>query len=338
MMHPDTQQLEPLTPRTALRMYLDHRDGELASSTMRAHRIRLSHFLRWCDEEDITNMNDLDGRALHRYRLWRKDDGDLKPVSLKTQLHTLCVFLQFCADVNAVHPFLAEAVDLPMLDYEEKVSSAILDEEQAVGILEKLDRYHYASRKHVIFALLWKTGMRQGTLRALDVGDVDINGQHLTITHRPEQGTALKNRQRGERLVALDKPLTNILHDWMQDRRPDVTDKYGREALVSTEQSGRVSRSAIRRTAYTLTRPAFLGESCNCPDTDEHTYNEVGTCVDSVSPHAIRRGAITAHLRGDVPKPVVSDRCDVSIDILDRHYNKLTEAEKLKQRREYLPE
>jgi hypothetical protein len=45
---------------------------------------------------------------------------------------------------------------------------------------------------------------------------------------------------------------------------------------------------------------------------------------------------LTHLLRNDVPKAVVSDRGDVSSDVLDDHYNQMTEEEKMEQRRGYL--
>jgi hypothetical protein len=37
-----------------------------------------------------------------------------------------------------------------------------------------------------------------------------------------------------------------------------------------------------------------------------------------------------------VPKAVVSDRCDVSVDVLEKHYNRQTESKKRETRKEYL--
>jgi hypothetical protein len=50
----------------------------------------------------------------------------------------------------------------------------------------------------------------------------------------------------------------------------------------------------------------------------------------------LRKGSLTNLLKRDVPKEVVSDRADVSVSILDKHYNKMSEEEKMEQRRQYL--
>ena len=53
-------------------------------------------------------------------------------------------------------------------------------------------------------------------------------------------------------------------------------------------------------------------------------------------PLAIRRGSITHWLREDAPTPAVSDRADVSADVIDQHYDERTSQEKMEQRRQYL--
>ncbi|SIR11731.1 hypothetical protein SAMN05421809_0382 [Natronorubrum daqingense] len=61
--------LEPIDPKTALELYLADRDTEVSKATLYSHSSRLGHFDRWCDAEEIANLNELSGRTLHEYRL-----------------------------------------------------------------------------------------------------------------------------------------------------------------------------------------------------------------------------------------------------------------------------
>jgi hypothetical protein len=119
--------LEPLGPAEAKQMYLDQRKNEVSESTLQAHDYRLRHFVRWCDEEGIDNMNTLSGRALHRYRLWRREDGGLNNVTLVTQLSTLRVFIKWCERIDGVPEGLHDKILLPSLSKNEDRRTAKLD-------------------------------------------------------------------------------------------------------------------------------------------------------------------------------------------------------------------
>ena len=87
-----SQELQPISPERAKEMYLDARKREVSQSTLDGYHYRLKHFIRWCNEvADIDNMNDLTGRKLQEFRTWRRDDGDLKPVTLEGNLDALRV-------------------------------------------------------------------------------------------------------------------------------------------------------------------------------------------------------------------------------------------------------
>ena len=76
--------LQPIEPERALELYLDHRRNEVSEQTLRSHWSRLRIFVDWCHGEGVDNMNDLTGRKLYEYRIWRRNDGDLTKVSEKT--------------------------------------------------------------------------------------------------------------------------------------------------------------------------------------------------------------------------------------------------------------
>jgi integrase len=240
------------------------------------------------------------------------------------------VFLKWAASVEAVPEDLYTKLMIPRVQRGERSRDELLHAERAEKLLGYLSKYQYASREHIIIALLWETGMRIGAANSLDCDDVHIDADRIRLVHRPEQGTTLKNGQGGERLIAISSGLTDLLSDYIETNRYDVTDEYGRKPLLTTKQ-GRMHRNTIRRSIYRVTSPCYIDEECpNCTDDPDQK------CPEAVNPHAIRRGSITHYLTSDVPVEVVGDKMDVSRDVLSEHYDRRSEEVKLEQRRRYL--
>ena len=129
-----------------------------------------------------------------------------------------------------------------------------------------------------------------------------------------------------------------MIEDYLEFNRIQATDEYGREPLISSAH-GRLSESMIRETVYRWTRPCLHTECPHerDPDTCEAmTSFKASTCPSSRSPHGVRRGALTRMLREGTPEQVVSDRSDVSGDVLEQHYDQRTERERMQLRREFL--
>jgi len=332
-------ELEPITPAEAKEMYLAQRRGEVAESTLQSHHYRLKAFVEWCESTGLTNLNDLTARGLHKYRLDRKEQDDLAKVTLRTQLSTLRVFVKFLESIDGVEQGLHDKMLIPTVEATEGARDRMLDPDAAEAMLDHLRRYEYASKRHALLSVLWTTGCRMGGAHSLDVSDFDAEEQSLAFRHRPEEGTRLKNKQSGERLCALSGEACEVLEDYIEVNRHEVVDEFERQPLFTT-RGGRMHKSNIREMVYATTRPCAYGQSCphgREPDSCEAmAYTQASKCPSSVSPHDIRRGALTHLLKNDVPKEVVSDRANVGQDVLDKHYNRMTEEEKMEQRREYL--
>lgn len=332
--------LTPIEPEEAKEMYLEQRKHEVSESTIKAHHYRLKHFVRWCHTAgDIENLNNLTGRDLQRFKTWRREDGDLNNVTMVTQLSTLRVFINWCEDIDAVASGIHDKILMPSLAKNEDRRTAILDKEAATQLLEYLRKVEFATRKHALVELLWHTGMRIGAAQSLDKTDYDSKEKYAELHHRPDSGTRLKNKDGGERYVSLNAEVCEALDAYFKYHREKVADEYGREPLF-TSQRGRPAKSTLRDEIYCATRPCeYTGE---CPhgreiESCEATKRDKASrCPSSVSPHAIRRGSITHHLSEDVPEKVVSDRMNVSLDVLEKHYDRRTESEKAEQRRDYL--
>jgi len=328
--------LEPLAPADAVTMYLDSRESEVSKKTLQNQRYRLNAFLEWCQDEGMDNLNHLSGRDLHRYRTWRSQQ--VNAVTLRGELATLRVFLEFCASIDAVEEGMRERVRLPRVSRDEEAKDVELPAERANRILEHLEKFRYASREHVIIAILWHTGIRLGTLRALDLRDWDPDEPCLDIRHRPETDTPLKNGAAANRSIAVGPVYAEVIADYIEHNRRAVVDDHGRQPLLTSPQ-GRFSSTAIRNTIYRLTRPCMVRE---CPhDRDPDTCeamepDQASRCPTSRSPHAIRRGSITHQLREQIPQRVVEERSNVSGEVLEQHYDERSEREKMRLRSDFL--
>ncbi len=331
--------LDPLTPADGREMYLDARHDELSADTLSAHGYRLAAFVRWCDREGIKNLNDLAGRDLHHYRVDRGERDGLKPVTLQGQLSTLRTFLKFCVTVEAVEEGLAAKIILPSTSRDEEARDMKLNSDHAGRILAHLRRYQFASRDHAVFSLAWHTGMRLGGLRAIDLEDYHPEDRCVELRHRPRSDTPLKNGTDGERDVALTEDVVEVLEAYISVNRRNFEDGSGRRPLFTTAQ-GRLSRSGFRNVFYRVTCPCLVED---CPhDRDPSTCEALversawSRCPSSVSAHPVRRGSITHQLSSDIPEEIVSGRVNATRKVLEKHYDRRTEREKMEQRRGYL--
>jgi integrase len=189
-------------------------------------------------------------------------------------------------------------------------------------------------------SILWATGMRVGSLRSLDVQDYRPNLARLELYHRSESDTPLKKKEKGERHVAINDYLCELIDDYLEYNREDVTDEYGRDPLITTAH-GRIHKGTLRSTVYKTTRPCVIaGEGCpgdEDPETCEAAQNISGSskCPYNYSPHAIRKGSITWSLKNDVPAEKVGARMNVSTKALEKHYDMQTKEESMDARRDY---
>ena len=345
--------LDPISPVDAVSMYHDAMRDEHADATQRGEKHRLNAFLQFCDEHEIENLNELDGRDLFRYRTWRREgQGDgrepIKLVTLKGQLATLRRFLRFAENIDAVTHGLHEQLTLPTMSNGEDVSNSTLSPERTIEILDYLEGAEPASNNHLVLLLLWETGARTGAVRGLDLEDLDLDGSHprfsgpaIQFVHRPETDTPLKNQNKGTRWNRISEKAARYIQDYIKYHRHDVTDEYGREPLI-TSSHGRPVGNTFRRILYRITRPCWRGEECphdrEIEDCEATRIEKASKCPSSRSPHDVRSGRVTYYRREDVPRRVVKDRLNASEDILDRHYDRRSDREQAEQRSDILPD
>lgn len=338
-----TDELQPIEPKRAIDLYLDDRSDELRAATQRTHRSALGIFQDWTEDYGLTNLNELRGRDLIAFKTWRKDESDINTITLNSTLAYVQRFLRFCEAIEAVDEGTAERVPLPNVPPNEEVKKDVPEDEQVEAIRSYYDRFAYASRHHAQFELIAEVGIRLGALRAIDLEDFRAGDEVIHLRHRPERtevyGTPLKNGSGGERIVNLSPGLTELLKDYVAHNRNEVTDEFDREPLFTTSE-GRVSTTTVRRDFYKLTRPCEYEPDCphdrEIDDCEATAPAEATHCPSSFSTHPLRKWSIMNQLDEGIPKELLSDRVDVSVPVLDKHYDQRSEERKSRQRREVL--
>lgn len=328
--------LQPLDVQEGIERFLRYREPELEQSSMENARTRMNHFREWAvNVAEIENLNELSGRHLSDFVAWRR--AQVKPLTLQKQLSSPRQALRFWADIEAVSGELIDKLHSPELPDGAEAREEHLSAERAEDILSTLDRFHYASPRHAMMTILWYTAIRRSALRALDVNDLRPDDHALALKNRPEQGTKLKNGDDGERWVYLGPVHYQVIENYLEHpERDEAVDDYGREPLFTTSQGRPVGDTIYKRTTR-ATQPCEYGE---CPhDIDPAECDARGSdgypskCPSSRGPHAVRRGSITYHLNQEVSPEVVSERCDVSLEVLYKHYDVRTDRERMTVRK-----
>ncbi len=341
--------LKPCTPQRGLDRYLDSKRSDLTENTVNEYATKLGMIVEFLEKQGTNDLQELDGRLVNDIIAWRRYESsdrvdELAPKTMRDEMYRLRDWISHLENIEAVKPGLSDSISIPESSEGDGVRNVDLDPKRAEQILEYLGKYFYATLAHVVWVLAVRTGRRTGCLLALDCDDVHLKGDepYLEFFNRPEKGTRLKNGTKSESHVSISKADAEIISDFIDTTRPDTTDDYGREPLLAT-QHGRASTSTIRRTIYKFSRPCAIGAGCphdRDPDTCEaaQSGNHASKCPSSRSPHALKHGFISEGRRLGVPLDVLGDRCDVSEDVIRKHYDETTEEERCKARRRIFDE
>lgn len=234
---------------------------------------------------------------------------------------------------------MVESVRIPETDTEDEVRFEHLDQEVAERIIEYFEAAAPGSLHHALMLLGWHTAMRLCSIHSIDLRDVDEEEYSIKLRHRPETGTVLKDGTESEHKVAIAPEVMEVLERYIDYHRPDVEDEHGREPLFASKQ-GRRSKSNLRECVYEATQPCSIGMECpheKDPRACDAAIrrNDASKCPSSVSPHAIRKGAITNWCDEDVPRRKISGRADVTRAVIEKHYDQRSETDRMEQRREF---
>mgnify|MGYP006273886815 CR=1 FL=1 len=342
----DFDSLDPITPQEAVDQYISSRKSDLTSSTLEDYEDSLDYVVKYCEKEGIDNLNDFGGRQIFDYTEWRKHESSnkvhkLAKKTMRDELYTLSAFLRFLEKIDAVERGTAEKVDPPTLESGEGVRDVELEIDFLQDVTDYLTKYHYASREHVVISIIEETGRRLGGVHSLDLCDTHLDGSNpfLEFRHHGDGNSRLKNGEKSEQQVNISKQLADLIRDYLKNQRIDK-EVDGRKPLLTTSH-GRLAKGTIRTYFYKWTRACKVGKTCPENRNPENcnaacSKDAASKCPTSEAPHAAKHGYLTEMRRREVPKEVLSERCDVSEEIIEEVYDERSVEEKRDYRREVL--
>jgi len=325
--------LREVSAQRAAKRFKKWAKEEYQPSTYENHCTTVNMFVAWLSDTDYT-LATIDGWALGEFQDWLREQ-DYANVTRKQYLSQLNVFLRWAARREVMREGLDDKVELPDLSRDDVRSDTSIGPDRVQRILDYMDRYQRASREHIIVLLLFRTGARLGALRGVDLSMVHLQSDNprIEVRHRPEIGCPLKNGERNkreaERPIVIGEETAQIVAEFIEHHRMDVTDDHGNRPLLTTKY-GRVSDSVIKKTVRQWTCPAATDGDCPIHD-HRPSRREVGSCANEcehTNAHSLRKASITHFLNRGVSVEVVSDRMNVSIETIKKHYDRPTDDER----------
>jgi site-specific recombinase XerD len=241
---------------------LDGRARQFTAPTLDHYRSRLGSFVQWAAAQDDApaTVADVTPRLLRSY-LVSLQERNLASNTQHTHARAVRAFLNFCKREGWLKQSPFDAVKMPRAD---KVEKLAFSDEDVRRLLRACD----TARERALLLVLMDTGIRATELCNLDVADVDLDTQAVTVR---------LGKGRKDRTTYLGARAARAVSRYLAER----TDATPSTPLFVSESNrnvdGRLTRSGLRRILDTIGKRAGVAD---------------------VHPHRFRRTFATWSLRG----------------------------------------
>jgi integrase/recombinase XerC len=202
----------------------------LAEATRRAYRSDLRDFSAWLDQRGLS-LEDVDVRTLADYtsELGRARRG-LAPATISRRLSAVRALVR-----HALGP--TRVPDAPLAPRRARrlpETPKLSEVEEAVDAVAGDDPL--ALRNAALLELVYSCGLRSAEAVALDLGDVDLDREHVHV----------RGKGGKERLVPLGEEAAWRVACWLRDGRPSLV-RGACDALFVSVRGRRLDTSVLRR-------------------------------------------------------------------------------------------
>ena len=204
----------------------------LSDATRRAYAADLRDFSTWLRGEGL-ELDDLDVRTLAAYtaELGRARRG-LAPTTIARRLSAVRSLAR-----HALGPArVPDAALAPRRPRRLPETPALSEVESAGDAAAGRDGGPLALRNAALLELVYSCGLRSAEAVGLDLGDVDLDREHLHV----------RGKGNKERLVPVGEEAAWLLARWLRDGRPQLA-RGACDALFVSVRGNRLDTSVLRR-------------------------------------------------------------------------------------------
>jgi len=204
----------------------------LSDATRRAYAADLRDFSTWLRGEGL-ELDDLDVRTLAAYtaELGRARRG-LAPTTIARRLSAVRSLAR-----HALGPArVPDAALAPRRPRRLPETPALSEVESAVDAAARRGGGPLALRNAALLELVYSCGLRSAEAVGLDLGDVDLDREHLHV----------RGKGNKERLVPVGEEAAWLLARWLRDGRPQLA-RGACDALFVSVRGNRLDTSVLRR-------------------------------------------------------------------------------------------
>ena len=181
-----------------------------STNTVTSYRRDLTYLCRFCTKKSIAQWNELQQTDIRAHIADRHKQG-LSSKTLQRELSAMRCFLQFLLKKGLITGNFAQAVRAPK---QPRKLPKILDVDQLSGFLEAGTSSLLEIRDLAMFELFYSSGLRLSELAALDLTDLDLPDNMLTVRH----GKGNKSR-----LLPIGSKAAAAIKNWLQLRAPKIS-------------------------------------------------------------------------------------------------------------------
>ncbi|MDG0867143.1 site-specific tyrosine recombinase/integron integrase [Candidatus Lucifugimonas marina] len=256
--------------------YADHSAStrQLSEHTVRNYINDLVPFVEYLDEQQTTNLNNVDRLFLRGYLASLITAGYSRS-SVARKLSALKSFFRFLRQNNDLE---LDQVDLVTGPKKEKKLPAIASSHEIDRLLDEPNTATDSGvRDRAILEMLYGAGLRVSEANALDISDIDMTTREARILGKGSK----------PRIALFGNTAGKWLEKYIQEVRPKFSSRKSDSAIWMNQSGGRLSSRSIQRIVKKYALAAGL-------DPDFHT-------------HSLRHSFATHLLDGGADLRVVQD-------------------------------